>query len=332
MLDDTHPMFLVASSSPRLVAAIQSSLAALGGLVRAASSADALFELINGASVPCLVMIDAELPGAPALGDQIGQMLAGLRAGPDDRRFPIALISDGGIPEWRDRLNEGIIDDLFPRELPPFHWRLRVEGMLRTFRYMRELEHLRETAHRDTDPLTGLSNRDALLSMLFRETDRVQRMNTPLSLMLFEVDDFAHWHARLGVAACDDLIRQLVGRVQRLLRSYDLFSRIGNAGFALGLPGCTPVNAVSLAERIRGEVLSVPFQAGRTAVRLTACFGIAASLGRSPLVVLREAERALQAAMTAGPEAIRTSRDCPRTEPPPEEFFSPVASKDRLTK
>ena len=74
----------------------------------------------------------------------------------------------------------------------------------------------------------------ALLSMLFRETDRVQRMSTSLSLMLFEIDDGAHQEAHLGAADCEDLLRQAVGRVQRLLRSYDLFGRVGAAGFALG--------------------------------------------------------------------------------------------------
>ena len=188
-----------------------------------------------------------------------------------------------------------------------------------------------ETTQRDTDALTGLWNRAALLSMLFRETDRVQRMHTPLSLMLFDPDDFAHWNARLGPTACDDVIKQFVGRVQRLLRSYDLFGRIGAAAFALALPGCAAVNAVSLAERIRAEVLCIPFQAGGRAVRLTASFGIAPSLGRSPLVVLREAEQALEVAKANGVGAIRTSRDCFEREGP-DEFLSAVAGRDRLTR
>ena len=37
--------------------------------------------------------------------------------------------------------------------------------------------------------------------MLFRETDRVQRMNSSMSLILFDIDDFGHWNSRLGVDA-----------------------------------------------------------------------------------------------------------------------------------
>src|SRR5205085_1438280 len=106
------------------------------------------------------------------------------------------------------------------------------------------------------------------------------------------------------------------------------------AGFVLGLPGCAPVNAVSLAERIRAEVFSSPFVAGgpiRAGVRLTACFGIASSYGRSPLIVLREAEQALRAAKAAGQEEIRSARDCIR-RPEPAAFLSAPARRDRLTR
>ncbi|HWT65754.1 MAG TPA: hypothetical protein VN151_06535, partial [Terracidiphilus sp.] len=40
-------------------------------------------------------------------------------------------------------------------------------------------------------------------------------------------------------------------------------------------------------------------------VRLSACFGISTSDGRSPVVVLREAEMSLQAAKLTGPESIQ---------------------------
>jgi len=325
MLVDTQPVYLVVSSSPELVMAVESSLHD-SGRVCVVSSANEAFEAVQGACVPCLVLIDVELTGAST-----DQVLAGLQDGKDDRRFAIAVLSDRGFPEWKDRLDQGVIDDLFPREMPAIHWRARVEMLMRAFRHLRELEYLREATRRDTDPLTSLSNRGALLSLLFRETDRVQRMNTSLSLMLIEVDDFEYWSDRLRVAAADDLLRQLIGRLQRLLRSYDLFGRIATAAFALGLPGCIPANAVSLAERIRAEVMSVPFQVGGTAVRLTASFAIAPSLGRSPLVVFREAEQALEAARSAGPEAIRTSRNCAEVQDPAE-FLSAVSVKDRLTR
>ena len=326
MLDDVHPLFLLASGSAPLVAAIRSSL--LDGAIRLhlAASADAALEAMLGPHLPSLLLLDAELQGLP-----FDQLLAAVHAGSDERRFPIVVIADEGIPEWRERLAEGVIDNIFPHILPPFHWRAHAEMVLRTFRHMRELERLRAATAlgRDIDLLTGLANRAALLSMLFRETDRVQRMNTSLSVMRFDIDDIPHWHGRLGTMAWDNVVKEAVGRVQRLLRTYDLFGRLGVADFAVGLPGCAPVNAVSLAERIRAEVFSVPFRAEGATVLLTASYGIAPSHGRSPLIVLREAEQALQAAKIAGPQEIRTARDC--GQPAPAAFFSASSRKDLLT-
>ncbi len=74
-----------------------------------------------------------------------------------------------------------------------------------------ELEALRDAAIRSAqlDRLTGVYNRETLLAMLFRETDRVQRMNCSMSLVLFDIDDFGHWNSRLGVDACDELLCQV---------------------------------------------------------------------------------------------------------------------------
>jgi len=155
------------------------------------------------------------------------------------------------------------------------------------------------------DTMSGVYNREAILSMLFRETDRVQRTGSPLSLLLLDIDDFSGWNSRLGKEACDDLLCQVAGRLTRLLRSYDLLGRIGNDEFLLGLPGCEPANAVRLAERIRAEVFCTMFQVGEESSRLSACIGIAFSQGRSPVVVLREAVQALGWARQAGPESIQ---------------------------
>jgi diguanylate cyclase (GGDEF)-like protein len=108
------------------------------------------------------------------------------------------------------------------------------------------------------DRLTGVYNRETMLSMLFRETDRVQRMKSSLCMILFDIDDFGHWNSRLGADACDELLCQVVAAPTRLLRSYDLLGRPGMDEFLMALPGCTSVNAVMLAERLRIDVFSRP--------------------------------------------------------------------------
>lgn len=174
----------------------------------------------------------------------------------------------------------------------------------------------------ETDPLTGTLTRDALLSMLFRETDRVQRMKSCVSLILLDLDDFGHWNRRLGRESCDELLCQVARRTVRLLRSYDLFGRAGHDEFLAILPGCRVADTIMLAERLRTDVFAAPFEIAGDAVRASACFGISSSEGRSPLVVLRQAEQALHRARQAGPDSIECFSNCSTAQPVPASFLS----------
>jgi hypothetical protein len=66
------------------------------------------------------------------------------------------------------------------------------------------------------------------------------------------------------------------------------------------------------------------------AIRLSACFGIAASHGRSPLVVLREAEKALEWAKAAGPESIQCYGSSPASSPSAVTFLSSSSGDELL--
>jgi diguanylate cyclase (GGDEF)-like protein len=327
MLANPTPVFILASADPALLAAFEPALSSGGAHVEIYLSAEAALPALTAPHAPTLALIDVNLPGM-----EMGQLLAAARAESCGRHFPILLISDTVSQEWIDRLAEEVIDDLVPRSTEHAFLRLRLEAALRNHSKSRELELLRENAalNSQTDLLTGVYNRQTILSMLFRETDRVQRMNSSLCMVLFDIDDFGHWNARLGTAACDDLLCQVVARTARLLRSYDLLGRAGKDEFLLALPGCSSVNAVMMAERLRADVFSTPFRVGRDAIRLSACFGIASSLGRSPVVVLRDAEQALQLAKSAGPETIQCVGDCPQPCAAPVSFLSPTSGDELL--
>lgn len=326
MLDNTSTTCLLASSEPALLSAMEPVLAAAGMRVEIALSVESALAVIESRP-PSLMLVDENLPGMP-----VDQLLAFLIATPAGMRFPIVLIADSITRAWSDRISEGVIDDLILRSADVSYWRFRVDAALRSYGAARELAALRDAvaANAQLDRLTGAYNREALLSILFRETDRVQRHKSELCTVLFDIDDFGHWNSRLGVEACDDLLRQVVARTSRLLRSYDALGRAGKDEFLLVLPGCGTNNALMLAERLRIDVFSLPFRIGRESVRLSACFGLATSLGRSPVVVLREAEVALALARESGPETIQCFADSLPPAPPPVTFLSPTSGDDLL--
>ena len=327
----TQSNFLLASHDPVLLSAAEPALLATGANVSIVLSLEAALDAILSVEPPNLAILDTSLPALdPRMS--LERLLAAARG--DDKlcRIPIVLISDGVPQTWVDRLAEGVIDDVILRGDAMPYWRLRIEMALRNRHNGRELEALREAQalHAQMDHLTGVYNRETILSMLFRETDRVQRMKGALSLVLLDIDDFGHWNSRLGNDACDELLCQVAGRVMRLLRSYDLLGRVGKDEFLVVLPGCSALNAVQLAERMRVEVFAAPYCVGGEAIRLSACFGIAASQGRSPVVVLREAETALGWARTAGPESIQCFGDAPHAGVGPVAFLSPSSGDELL--
>ena len=327
MLATSPPTLLLASSDPALLARVEPAFLSSGARVKIVLSAQAVVDSMSAANPPDIALLDLDLPGMPT-----GQLLATLRADHSARSFPIVLISDTVTEEALNRLAEGIVDDLILRTSAPAYWQLRVDQVLRARRDLFELDSLREAsaANAQLYRLTGVYNREALLSMMFRETDRVHRMNSPLCIVLFDIDDFGHWNTRLGADACDELLRMVVARTARLLRSYDLLGRPGKDEFLMILPGCATENAVMLADRLRTDVFSTPFRVEGESIRLSACFGIASSHGRSPVLVLREAEQALERARQAGPENIQCYGDSLEPLPAPVTFLSPTSGDELL--
>lgn len=326
MFAATQPKVLLASHDPAFLAATESALASAGARVQVVLSAEAARDGMLAASPPDLALLDTRLPGM-----ETGRLLASVRGEPGGHRLPIVLFSDFVNDECMHWIAGGMLDDVIPRDPHSAHWLLRLQMVLRACHRMRELDRLRETAAltAQADPLTGVLNRGALLSMLFRETDRAQRMKTPLCLLLFDVDDFGHWNSELGTEACDDLLCQVAGRAARLMRSYDLLGRVGKDEFLLVLPGCSVADATMLAERLRIVVFAEPFHVPGHTIRLSACFGIATSEGRSPVVVLREAEMALHKAREAGAESIHCFGEAGQSDSAPVALLSHAPESDQ---
>ena len=322
--------FLLASPDPVLLANLEPLLLGCGGEVAVVHSLEAAMDSLAAPDGPTFALLDTSLPNLdPRM--TIDRLLAAARAKDSARPLSIVLVSDTVTQSWIDRLAEGIIDDLILRTAEVPYWLLRIKMVLRNRHKAHELETFREAAavNAQVDRLTGVYNRETILAMLFRETDRVQRMGGSLSLVLLDLDDFGYWNSRLGNDGCDDLLCQVAGRIARLQRSYDLLGRPGMDEFLLVLPGCSVGNALTFAERIQSEVFREPFQVGEESVRLSACFGIASSKGRSPVVVIREAEQALQWASTAGPESIQVFGDYLEGAHEPTTFFTSISDQGK---
>jgi len=105
-----------------------------------------------------------------------------------------------------------------------------------------------------TDGLTGLINRRQFNHRLQAEIARARRHHNPLSLALFDIDDFKKINDLYGHQVGDRILKELGALIIENVRESDIPARYGGEEFALILPETRQVEAYDLLERLRSLV------------------------------------------------------------------------------
>lgn len=126
------------------------------------------------------------------------------------------------------------------------------------------LGHLSESLRRqaDTDPLTGLLNRNGFLAVANREHAIAQRSGNPLTLALLDLDGFKQINDRRGHVVGDRVLADLGHAWRERLRTGDILARHGGDEFVLLLPATSPQGAVAVLDRLRVEDPPVTWSVG----------------------------------------------------------------------
>jgi len=111
----------------------------------------------------------------------------------------------------------------------------------------RQREQLLEQAL--TDTLTGLPNRRVFHERLDAELARGRREGTPVSLVLFDVDDFKAINDCHGHPAGDEVLRGFARVLADQARRSDTVCRVGGEEFAAILAGAGADEAAEYARR-----------------------------------------------------------------------------------
>lgn len=127
-----------------------------------------------------------------------------------------------------------------------------------------------------TDRLTGLFNRLKFDQALASEMLRAQRYGAPLSLVLFDVDNFKSINDAHGHQIGDRTLVRLAEAMAGLVRGTDILARWGGEEFALLTPGVDGAAALKAAEKLRASIETLDVDG----VDGTTCgFGITCSFG-----------------------------------------------------
>lgn len=113
-----------------------------------------------------------------------------------------------------------------------------------------------------TDPLTGMNNRRGAEDAMQREIGRSRRMNSALSVAMFDIDSFKALNDKYGHAAGDTVLRDVSNVLRTAARVSDLAARWGGEEFLVILPDVSLDGAVRFAERVRSRIEQLTFPQG----------------------------------------------------------------------
>jgi diguanylate cyclase (GGDEF)-like protein len=158
------------------------------------------------------------------------------------------------------------------------------------------------------DPLTNICNRGVFDKAIIALTKRAAGTNSPLSLVVLDVDHFKRVNDTWGHPAGDAVLIGVARCMEEQVREGDVVARIGGEEFALVLPGANLNVARAVAERLRLSVAAANFSEPAAGVKVTASFGVA-QMGPSelPKSLIRRADQAMYAAKHAGRNQVKLS-------------------------
>ncbi|MHA3055828.1 diguanylate cyclase [Acinetobacter sp. ANC 4633] len=127
------------------------------------------------------------------------------------------------------------------------------------------------------DPLTQVSNRQALKERLHQEFKRAQCNQRPLSILFIDIDHFKKYndeHGHLQGDHCLIAVAQLLK--QMFNRAYDFVARFGGEEFVVLLPETSQEEAIQLAEHFRKAVnqIEIPLMSAPKTPKITVSIGV----------------------------------------------------------
>ena len=126
-----------------------------------------------------------------------------------------------------------------------------------------------------TDSLTGLFNRYHFNEIATDEMERSERYGGPLSMIIFDLDQFKSINDTYGHIIGDEVLSETAKIVKATIRNVDVLARWGGEEFSILLPGTSSEGARHAAEKIRLRLESFNHH---TVGKVTASFGVAQRL------------------------------------------------------
>ena len=104
------------------------------------------------------------------------------------------------------------------------------------------------------DSLTGVYNHGFFLKMLDKKTEQRRATQSPLSVIMLDVDFFKQYNDTYGHLFGDSVLQALVSAIRSHIKSTDFIGRWGGEEFSIALPGANGNQALMVARRIQSTM------------------------------------------------------------------------------
>lgn len=162
-----------------------------------------------------------------------------------------------------------------------------------------ELQQVKRSAN--SDPLTGLPNRRALLEAIGHITEDSENRH---SLLMLDIDNFKAINDQHGHLVGDRVIRFVADVIRQNTKGQDTPARFGGEEFAVLLPATPLAGALALAEKVRHIIASARLvrSMNQQAIgQITVSGGVASyRRGEDTLALMERADQALYLAKERG--------------------------------
>jgi diguanylate cyclase (GGDEF)-like protein len=268
LLDSSHgkPKLLVVDDQPINIQVMHQVFGADYQVFMATSGAQAL--TICQSNPPDLLLLDVVMPEMDGF-----EVCCRLKADDATRNIPVIFVTaHRDAAQETHGLSVGAVD-FISKPVNPAVVRARVKTHL-TLKFQSDL--LRNLVF--LDGLSGVHNRRYFDQQLSVEWGRASRNDTPLSVIMVDVDHFKLFNDRYGHQAGDDCLRQIAPALKSgLRRPADLVARYGGEEFACILPDTGFEEALVIAQAMERTVRAqkIPHALSQFDGVVTASLGLA---------------------------------------------------------
>jgi two-component system, cell cycle response regulator len=268
------------------------------------SAMDATYGLTLADSMkPDLILMDIQMPGMNGF-----EACKKLKENPDTAHVPVIFLT--ALTSTKEKvlgLELGAVDYITKPFQASELW-ARVRASLRMHKLVQDLE-----TKALLDPLTGLGNRAMFDRQLRAEVTVRIRFNTPLSVIVMDVDRFKKINDHCGHPIGDVILQKVADCISAICRAGDVACRYGGDEFAIIAPHATAADSAMLAKRMSEAISAIRVMHKGQPIPVTASFGVADSTALYDRSMFQRADDALYRSKQRGRNQVSIAT--PAVEP-----------------